>query len=283
MASNSSGPMRCAYGTARDLVIGMSFATLEGKIIKSGGIVVKNVAGLDMGKVMIGSFGTLAAMTSLNFRVHSLPSETRTFLFTFSNLESAIQKRDSIIQSVLQPVSIDLISPAAAVSLGHHGFLLAVRAGGNRTVLERYARDLNGSEELNNGEESEFWQKIREFTPDFIARQPAGVVLRVSTTLKGIYPLMQLASNPSISRAASGVTYVYLSSWKDVAPFWSAATENSWSAVVEFAPDEVRRTRELWSLPGSTAKLEAFAMMKRVKQMFDPESLLNCSRLYGRI
>src|ERR1019366_3558587 len=56
VASNSSGPRRRLYGTARDLVIGMTFATLEGKLVKSGGMVVKNVAGLDMGKLMIGSF-----------------------------------------------------------------------------------------------------------------------------------------------------------------------------------------------------------------------------------
>ena len=68
LASNSSGPRRRLYGTARDLVIGMKFATLEGKLIQSGGMVVKNVAGLDMGKIMIGSFGTLAAIAVVNFK-----------------------------------------------------------------------------------------------------------------------------------------------------------------------------------------------------------------------
>ena len=58
VAANSNGPRRRLYGTARDLVIGMKFATLEGKIVQSGGMVVKNVAGLDMAKLMIGSFGT---------------------------------------------------------------------------------------------------------------------------------------------------------------------------------------------------------------------------------
>ena len=71
IASNSSGPRRRLYGTARDLVIGMKFATLEGKLVQSGGMVVKNVAGLDMGKLMIGSFGTLAAIAVVNFKVHA--------------------------------------------------------------------------------------------------------------------------------------------------------------------------------------------------------------------
>ncbi len=142
IASNSSGPMRRAFGTARDLVIGMSFATLDGKIIQTGGMVVKNVAGLDMAKLMIGSFGTLAVITSINFRVHSLPAETRTFLFAFPNLDDALEKRDSILRSVLQPVAMDLVSPAAAARVGNRGYLFAIRATGSRAVLDRYARDL---------------------------------------------------------------------------------------------------------------------------------------------
>ena len=69
VAANISGARRRRYGAARDLVIGMTFATLEGKLVETGGMVVKNVAGLDMGKLMIGSFGTLAAIVSVNFRV----------------------------------------------------------------------------------------------------------------------------------------------------------------------------------------------------------------------
>jgi FAD/FMN-containing dehydrogenase len=53
--------------------------------------------------------------------------------------------------------------------------------------------------------------------------------------------------------------------------------------VVEFAPDHVRGTNELWGLPSFHASAEAFAMMKKVKQMFDPQNLLNRGRLYGRI
>ena len=55
------GPPPRLYGTARDMIIGMKFATVAGKLVDSGGMVVKNVAGLDMAKLIIGSFGTLAA------------------------------------------------------------------------------------------------------------------------------------------------------------------------------------------------------------------------------
>ena len=81
VATNGSGPRRRLYGTARDSIIGMKFITLDGDVVGSGGMVVKNVAGLDMAKVMIGSFGTLAAIAVLNFKLHSMPAATATFLF----------------------------------------------------------------------------------------------------------------------------------------------------------------------------------------------------------
>src|SRR5580692_11963942 len=89
VAANTSGPRRRLYGSARDLVIGMTFATLEGKLIRSGGLVVKNVAGLDMAKLMIGSFGTLAAIAVVNFRVHPMPEGTRTFVRQFDRIDPA--------------------------------------------------------------------------------------------------------------------------------------------------------------------------------------------------
>jgi len=283
VASNSSGPMRRGFGTARDLVIGMTFATLTGKLVSTGGTVVKNVAGLDMGKLLVGSFGTLAVITSINFRLHSLPLRTRTFLFTFPDLEAAIEKRDSILASALRPVAIDLVSPAAAARLGQRGFVLAIRASGSLAVIERYTRDLAAPAELTGEQDISLWQQIREFTPEFLARQRTGVVLRICTPLTQLAALLRLVSGPSVSRAASGITYIYLSSWQGVLPFWKVAAEHGWSAVIEFAPDDLRTTNELWRLPSSPAAVEAFTMMKKVKQMFDPQNLLNCGRLYGRI
>jgi glycolate oxidase FAD binding subunit len=283
VASNSSGPLRRGFGTARDLVIGMDIATLEGKIVRTGGMVVKNVAGLDIGKVLIGSFGTLAVITSVNFRLHSMPQQTRTFLFSFPDLHSAIEKRNVIVRSVLQPVAIDLISPAASARLGLRGYTLAVRAAGSHAVLQRYGRDLDTGEQISGQQEISLWEAVREFSPDFLRRQPGGIVLRISTTLKDVAALFKLVSGACISRAASGLTYVYLSSWQAVSALSNAAKERGWSAVVEFAPDDIRMTKDLWLNPFSGPEADAFAMMKKVKQMFDPQNLLNRSRLYGRI
>lgn len=284
IASNASGPLRCGFGTARDLVIGMSFALLDGSVVKTGGMVVKNVAGLDMGKLMIGSFGTLAVICSVNFRVHSLPPGTRTFVFSFADLTTAIEQRNAIAASALQPMAMDLISPAAAARLEMRGYILAIRAGGSSAVLDRYAAELAGSAALSAPDEPKFWDGIREFTPEFLRRQTGGVVLRISTSLSDLALLLKLISGPSISRAGSGVTYIYLTNSQAVNPLWKAAAERNWSAAVEFAPDDFRAgSNELWLQRSSPAAQNTFAMMSKVKHMFDPGTLLNRSRLYGRI
>src|SRR5580704_580417 len=102
VAANVSGPRRRLYGSVRDMVIGMTFATLEGKLIRTGGMVVKNVAGLDMAKLMIGSFGTLAAIAVVNFKVFPIPVGSRTFVMDFPKAAEAFVERDRILSTALQ-------------------------------------------------------------------------------------------------------------------------------------------------------------------------------------
>jgi glycolate oxidase FAD binding subunit len=79
LATNDSGALRHKYGSLRDLVIGMTLVLADGTIARSGGKVVKNVAGYDLPKLMTGSLGTLAIITEATFRLHSLPQHPQTF------------------------------------------------------------------------------------------------------------------------------------------------------------------------------------------------------------
>ena len=281
LASNSSGPLRKAYGTARDLVIGMQFATLDGKLIRAGGMVVKNVAGLDLGKLLIGSFGTLAALTSVNFRLHARPPQMRSFAFSYSSAAAAVEQRNALQNSVLRPLAVDLLSPSAASAVGRKGYLLIVRAAGSDRVLQRYAQALTGAEALSGPDEKTLWKNIREFTPAFLARQPAGVIVRVSTPLAELAKLLSAAPGTVVARALSGVSYVYLSQWSEAAPLLAAAALHRWPHAVEFAPDDIRIRQTLW--PARELPDPGFDMMRSVKQLFDPHTLLNRSRLYGRL
>ena len=77
LAMSTSGPRRLLYGTARDLLIGMTFVRADGVVAKAGGRVVKNVAGYDFGKLLTGSYGTLGVITEAVFRLHPLPAARR--------------------------------------------------------------------------------------------------------------------------------------------------------------------------------------------------------------
>ena len=279
IASNCSGPRRRLYGAARDLVIGLQFATLEGKLINSGGMVVKNVAGLDMAKLMIGSFGTLAAITVVNFKLAPMPEVERSFLLPFESLAEALKARDSIVGSVLQPSAIDLLNPAAGATLGNRTWLLAIRVGGNAAVIERYEREFaafGAGVAFDNSRQATLWTHVQEFTPNFLATRPDGAVVRASCTLKDLGSFMESFAGPSIARAGTGVCYGYFEESQAARAWVADAALRGGKAVVEYSGES--RDSGLWPSPGGD-----FAIMQRVKHLFDPGNLMNRGRLYGRI
>ncbi len=279
LAANCNGPRRRLYGTARDLVIGMQFATLEGKLVETGGMVVKNVAGLDMGKVMIGSFGTLAAIAVANFKLIPEPPYERTFRFTFAGLEEAIATRDAILKSPLDPSAIDLLSPAATES-AEPAYVLAARAGGNAAAIARYGRELAamGAQPVPGGEDAAFWSAIQNFTPRYLDAHPDGAVVRVPCTLKALRAVIQSIPGPAIARAGSGVCYAYFEDAGEAARFAACTAREHPNTVVEFAPEDRKAEMDLWPAPGPDLEI-----MKRIKLMFDPQRLLNRGRLYRHI
>jgi glycolate oxidase FAD binding subunit len=268
LAANHSGPRRRLYGTARDLVIGVEFATLEGKLIRAGGMVVKNVAGLDMGKLLIGSWGTLAVLTKVNFKLIPRERATRSFLYVFDSAAEAAAKRSAILQSPVQPSAVDILNPAAASRLGRQGWILALATGGSPAVIERYTREFPGAETLDGDAESGFWEGIREFSPRFLEEHPEGAVVKARTTLEGLAALLEAHAEPAVARAGTGITYLHFSAPPPSLPA---------NAVIEAGPAS-REKLTLWPDAG-----DAFATMEKIKGMLDPKRLLNRGRLYGRI
>ena len=277
LASNTSGPRRRLYGTARDLVIGMKFATLEGKLVQSGGMVVKNVAGLDMGKLLIGSFGTLAAIAVVNFKLLPRPEAAVSFLLPFDTLDDALATRDRVLKGVMAPAAIDLLNPPAAGQLGYKGYGLALQMVGNAAAVERARREFAapGVTVLENVEESRFWRQVQEYTPHFLEKFAQGAVVRASCTLSQVKEVMASLETAAIARAGSGVCYGYFTRADAAAKWMASAGRRGWKAVIEFAPDEQRAKLELWPAPGSDLE-----MMKKIKNMFDPNHLLNRGRLF---
>ena len=282
VAANISGERRRLYGTARDLVIGMKFATLEGKLVQSGGMVVKNVAGLDMGKLMIGSFGTLAAIASVNFKLTPRPAVARTVLFTFEDLPTALEARTAAIRGVLNPVAVDLLNPVLSAQIGLKNFTLAMMFAGNEAVIERSLREASSfgaARALAVEEEHRFWNSVHSVTPRFLEKfRDTAAVIRISTTLSECGDALQSIEGPGHAHAASGIVRGWFTRQEGAARCMAEAAKRQWKAVVEFSSDAVRPNMPLWPEPGGD-----FAIMKEIKKMFDPGNLLNRGRLYGQL
>jgi glycolate oxidase FAD binding subunit len=234
-----------------------------------------------MAKLMIGSFGTLAAIATVNFKLVPAPEAEHSFLLPFPSAADAIAVRDRLLASPLQPSAIDLLSPAAAASFGGSGWLLAVRTGGNPAALRRNEAELAhiaGRLAVETECPDTFWTDLEGFTPRFLHRQPDGAVVRVSCTLKELESVMASFPGPGVARAASGVCYGYFEQAEVASGWFAHARTHGWKAVIEFAPEARKGALDLWPSPGGDLEI-----MRRIKNLFDPSNLLNRGRLYRRI
>jgi len=106
--ANESGPRRFGYGTIRDYVIGLKVRLADGRLVKSGGQVVKNVAGYDLQKLFIGSGGTLATPVEVTFKLRPLPESERFVQQRFDTLDAAGAAIEAVVKSEMTPVVFDL-------------------------------------------------------------------------------------------------------------------------------------------------------------------------------
>ncbi|MFY9730949.1 MAG: FAD-binding oxidoreductase [Candidatus Acidiferrales bacterium] len=207
IASGVDTPLRQFYGTARDYVLGMEFVLGEGVRSKSGGNVVKNVTGYDLHKLMIGSLGTLGAITRVNFKTFPMPVASRGLVATFENLDRAIEMRNRVVQSRLTPMTFDLLSPrvtdlfstpgaerltrsampAGVLSPGH--WALTIGYSGKENVLLRYEAELRRmAAESAAGNVTVLGDRVRalafafkrEFIPIALESSPATTIVKIS-------------------------------------------------------------------------------------------------------
>jgi len=292
LAADLSGPRRRRYGTARDLVIGMRFATLEGNIVESGGMVVKNVTGLDMSKLLIGSMGTLGVIATANFKIFPRPEQAATFAFLSDSTEKLVRLRGKILQGAAQPTALDLLNGPCAQGLAFDlgaDFLLLAEATGSEAVVARTRSTYAALAEQAGVEMIEpdpaagggVWRAIRSFHPTALDAFEAGALLRISTTASGLGEALALlaAMTPEawvLCRAANAVIWCALADAEAGARLLERLRKNGLKTLVESAPEG--SSVERWAASGTA--LEA---MRRVKAELDPANLLNRGRLWGKI
>ena len=146
VAANTHGPLRYTFGTAKDLVMGMQFVQGDGTLVKSGGEVVKNVAGFGLHKLHVGALGTLGVIATTTFKVYPLPKADQTLIFTFEDADAAFAAAHAMRQH--HPSSAVVGNTVAQQCLfgsvrGAH--VLFVRFMGAQGAVARQVRDASAA------------------------------------------------------------------------------------------------------------------------------------------
>ncbi|HEY7268676.1 MAG TPA: FAD-binding protein [Dehalococcoidia bacterium] len=276
LAANASGPARIAFGTGRDLVIGMTVATADGMLVKSGGRVVKNVAGYDLAKMHIGALGTLGIITQASFKVAPLPKATRT-LACESSEATALVKLAIEVRDAALPATAIVLSRAAAANprllLRFAGGEAAVERAATRTDSLAKARGLTCEQAPGSAIDAadltagrELCARIAHRLTDTAAVLAAAPISAdaVSYPTAGVSRVAFLAAGPEALTAVKALR--------------NAAEAAGASLVIESGPIAARREVEVWGAPPSSVSL-----MRSLKQQMDPNGILSPGRFVGGI
>jgi glycolate oxidase FAD binding subunit len=292
VATGVAGPLRLRFGAPRDLLIGITFVRADGTVARAGGKVVKNVAGYDLGKLLAGSYGTLGLITEANFRLHPMPPAAAYVSLTCPGTEAAAAALLTAAGSALAPAAAELDWPRQGAPLG----VAVLLEGDADGVAERAARmrDL-----LAGGAAAE----VSAAPPPWWGRGAAGAsdgtVLRIAFwagRLAAVLETIRAAAadtglDPAVSGSgAAGVLHAALpgdvaatTAARFVTGLRAALGEDAddpaagASAVVLHAPPAVRDAVDMWG------PVPAVALMRSVKDQFDPEHRMAPGRFAGGI
>src|SRR5215469_14295107 len=303
LATAAAGPRRLRYGTPRDLVIGVTVIRADGTVAHSGGKVVKNVAGYDLGKLFTGSFGTLGLIVEAVFRLHPRPAATAYVTLDCADVAAAHRAVAAALASVLAPSAIEIDRPVRGGPIAV-GVLLEGEPAG---VSERAAlmRDLLGAGAQIQASRPTWWGR-----PGSLPTQAGGTLVRVAFWAAALPRILAVIDDAAQSAgldpavggsAAAGVIYAAVG--PDAGPAAAAAFVSALraalargeadarpaaavpselppvlaSAVVVHASPAVRDLVDLWG------PVPSLPLMRAVKDQFDPGHRMAPGRFAGGI
>jgi glycolate oxidase FAD binding subunit len=280
IATNLYGGRRLRYGSIKDSIVGIEIVRPDGTRARGGGKVVKNVAGFDMPKLMVGSLGTLGAVASATFRVHPLPERHAALVFTKLSVEALTGVCNALIAAALVPSAVTAFGaddgPRYECRVTFEGFaggveqqMEAARAIASRLSLEAHADEDETKASFDDRERA-----VRCGAPwrlTFSARPTA---------------LARFLSTAPFAEGARHAVYPLLGTAFVAADALDAATVVRWrgqldggTVVIDALPQQARGTVDVWGEPSPGA----LAVMRRLKNNFDPKCLCNPGRFVGGI
>jgi len=277
LATNESGPLRHRFGTPRDLLIGVTLAMADGRLVKAGGTVVKNVAGYDLGKLVSGSFGTLAAIVEASFKLLPLPRASTTLVASYADAQALVRDVRAVADSQLELAAFDLaVSDADGLRVLAR---LASSPAATETQAAFAARLLRGATSVSGDAERDLWTGH--------IRAPwagSGTVVRLSWLPSALPDVLALVE--SLRRAPcgpltmtarlSGAGLLCLAGDPvDAGRVVARLRENDavGHVVVLRAERQVKDAVDVWGPEPSSA-----GAARALKRMFDPAGVLNAGR-----
>ena len=280
VAVNASGPRRLLYGTARDLLIGITVVRPDGVVAHAGGKVVKNVAGYDLGKLFTGSYGTLGLITRAAFRLHPVPAAGTVVTRRAPDAAEAGRWVAAVRAAQVVPSAVEVDAPPGGEV--QVAVLVEGTPAGVRARAETLRRLLSGT--------------VLEGLPAWWGEYPwaaTGTGLKLTSALSAVPRLLAAARDAGERHgvavavrgsAGTGVLYAGLPGAADpravahvVADLRAAARQAEGHAIVLTAPGPVRDRVDMWG------PIEALGLMRRVKDRFDPGGRFAPGRFVGGI
>ncbi|MCY4440990.1 MAG: FAD-binding oxidoreductase [Deltaproteobacteria bacterium] len=297
ISANLSGPSRFSQGTVRDLLIGITVVRADGSLVKSGGRVVKNVAGYDMGKLYCGSLGTLGVIVEATFKLRTIPRARAVMRMTCPDMARVEALLERIMTAPLEPLFIELVAHVPAAGAG---YVVVVGFGGapedvadqGATLTSLVAAE-DRLEELAGEEASVFLEELRDsrVLGEGSLRLKASLLpARLSAFMAALEKESQTGELTMAvqAHAGNGIIQVRVvgadgpdprgSMLGSVERLRAEAVGLGGTLVVEQAAAELKPDLDLWG-----GGIEGLALMQRIKQTLDPGGILSPGRFVGGI
>jgi glycolate oxidase FAD binding subunit len=278
LASNASGPLRLAYGSARDSVIGTRVALPNGQIARSGGRVVKNVAGYDLSKLFIGSFGTLGIIVEAAFKVYPRHQASRVLVVSAPDMTAAMTC--STMMAGLGPglLSMAVVNVRLARSMRLDGPSTVLLVGGTERATAELVAEVNsrarptGAASFEDSERDRVMDELRDF--------PGRATVRLSG--RALLPHAAVAASEEVEALVYptiGTTYVH-------APWWVPENVAAVRRELALSGGHVvvwRRSPPLDAVSTWGEVGPEISLMRAVKTVFDPQRIMSPGRFVGDI
>lgn len=283
VAGAGAGPLRAGYGTPRDHVLGLELLAGDGRRLRFGGRVVKNVAGYDATRLMVGSRGTLGVITRVHMRLHPLPERDLTLAAASDEVEPVLAAAAAIRAERLEPVALELVAPALSARAGlPEGWTLLARFHGNEDAVSAAAEAATAAAAGSARAEPLDGAAVREALGAAEATAPLVVRLadrpsRLGRTLERATELA--GGTPVAVHAAAGIVRLLVDAADTpdlagrVAAVRAAMEHDGGTLSLATAPAELAASVDPHGVVGPSIRL-----MRGLARVFDPAGVLGPGR-----